>query len=652
LLVAGILPVLGAEPDAPPRVRTDRSRPRLAARGNWTVVKNLYTPNDAAEAARQDLRNLVISRLPGYAHIFVAAPDKADQILAEFQSKYAKTFCYYRYLTSYNFPEAMREGVWQDVSFLVNSLSRHDEKFRPAFGGPGNILIRINLLDYDIDPEDWDKLVLNEPYFHQDILPIAVSSVAATSPEEVQPGTINEGTPHATIKVLTTPDADIRLDDQIVQSRGAERTLVTPPLLAGKRFRYTVTAVWHEGDNDRTATKRIQVIAGHTTVVDLRVPRELPETLTTVTGAPTRAMAGWINPCTNSELAFLTHSQAPIARADWFIANASVPPNYYDLLRLKTLDDFRDLAGFDKRAEQRKEIRATVVRSGSHGLATPVARNNRILARTPTFQGYFWETFDFLNSVKARNVINNFLNIREDIARHFEVGELSGLNPREWLQHVRNKRGFRDAGEWIACLPNGLQFYFLTNGQDQRLDEADIHVAYDSTAHDFRVINGRSCIWCHSDGIRPFRSQFQLQIGPKQLTDLGIYLNDPVRAQELSDFIRRKFGSPQFETVIQRDQAFYSENIAAANTLTPESNAALFRSLWDGYQEVDLNLNVICYELGIQPEEVKALIAARLNGVNNGVLLQQLLRPPIAIRRDQWEEVFDQIAILTTLLRR
>jgi hypothetical protein len=572
----------GVGADGPPEVRPAAPRPSSAEA--WKVVAKLYSPDDAAKAALDDVLALVKAKLGGFT--FAGETKEVEKLKEQFARQYGRQFRHYRYLTAYNYPEALRDGLWQDTSFLINSLSRKDEIVRPAVGGPGNILVRIDLRHYDIDPKDWDDVCLQGPYFHQDIDKQEVTTEEYTDVEEQdwKGGVDKDGKYY--------PPGKYKVE--------VKKTRVKP----GKAVRQ-------------------------------------------------RALAGWVDPAVNAQLAFLLQARAPIERADWWVANASVPPNYYRLLRLKSLKDFLELAAWDERAEERKEVRATVVKSGSHGLATPVARNNRILSRTPTFQGYLWQTFDFQNSLKARNVINNFLNIREEAGKDFASGEHSGRDPRAWLRWARKQRlGFRDAGEWIATLPNGLQFYFLTDGEDNRLDEAAINVAYDSTSHDFRVINGRSCIWCHTDGIRPFKSQFQLQVGQRQQTDLGVALKDPDRAAELNDYIRRAFGSPDFDDYVKGDQAFYAKHIKAANGLTPERNASLFRSHWDGYAEVDLDLNRVCYELGLQPAQVKAILALRFNGVNDGVLLQQLLRPPIAIRRDQWEEVYAKAALTSLLLKK
>lgn len=670
-LVSGLLPLLfSQEPDGPPSVRNDRTRARLAARGSWQVAAKLYNLNDAATAARDDLLAMLKARLPDFT--LAGEPAAVKKYRADFLNKLAKEFRYYRYLTSYNFPTAMRREVFLSTSFLINSLSRHDEIRVPAAGGPGNILIRIDLRHYDISTHDWDEMGLTDPYFHQDIEKVEKELVQPGPPPRPQP----QGPARAIIVIASRAGAKIFIDGQPTSMGDRDvRRFDTPELRPGQAYHYQARSTWEEGGTTFTAQATVVVRAGQETQVNLREPGDRgfvrpagpvrappPEppvrpdieqhSRLRKTGKLVRTVAGWIDPAVNADLIFLTQSKAPILRADWWLVSASVPPFYYKLLRLKSLQDFRDLAGFDERAEERKEIRATVVRSGSHGLATPVARNNRILARTPTFQGYFWETFDFLTSTRSRNVIANFLNIKEEAVNKFKTDPMSGADARTWLKRVRKERlNFRDAGEWIASLPNGLQFYALTNAKDDLLNEADIKVAYDSTAHDFRVINGRSCIWCHTDGIRPFRSQFQLQVGRQQLTDLGIFTRNIEHSLALADFIRRTFGAPDFAEYIREDQQRYNKFVQKANGLTAERNAPLFRTLWDGYAEVDLDTNRLCYELGVQPTVLRALIALRKDGVNNGVLLQQMLKPPIAIRRDHWEEVFPDIAILTTLLK-
>ncbi len=56
-----------------------------------------------------------------------------------------------------------------------------------------------------------------------------------------------------------------------------------------------------------------------------------------------------------------------------------------------------------------------------------------------------------------------------------------------------------------------------------------------------------------------------------------------------------------------------------------------------------------CYELGLNEVELRMILGLRFEGRSNGVLIQALLNPPIAIRRDQWEESFHEAALLSTL---
>ena len=205
------------------------------------------------------------------------------------------------------------------------------------------------------------------------------------------------------------------------------------------------------------------------------------EQVTLVQGKETRkdvASAVWLDPQAMTSLIALLQTRAPLLRADWFIVTASLPPHYYNLLGLKTLNDVKDLALFDPRSEKLTLAKATVVFSGER--ATKVARNNRILWRISTATGAWWQTQDFKTSIGEKNVIHNFLNETFD------------------------------GSEIIFTLPNGMQGYFLVNGKNERVDEVPIDIAYDSLNEDRRVRNGRSCIGCHTKGIQPFASDSQV----------------------------------------------------------------------------------------------------------------------------------------------
>ena len=515
----------------------------------WKLGNRLYTPADASRAAALDAAAL------------------AQTIVAE-------EMAHVRYLSIHNIPAEHRELEHSSVSFLVNSLSRRRDMVIPPRVGPDGIVIRVNLADYDIPPDAWDRMGDTDPYFHQAFQRVekrirVIERVRDYEVVEPWPGGV-----------------------------WSEDGKFYPP----NSFKYKF---WKK---ERT----VQQVAQE----DGKVTYERT------------AGASWLDPAAVTTLLKtiyalpLDHNRkakqvAPLLRADWFVANASQPPHYHELLQLKTLDDFLELCVYDKRVERLTQAKATVVFSGSDGLARRVARNNRILERVQTAFGAIWSTYDYAESIGEKNVINNFLTEK------------------------------RDGGEIIGTLPNGLQVYFLVDNKNARVDEVPINIAVDSLAQDARVRNGRSCIWCHSQGIQPFRSDFQAEITPDGLNDLGIQLKHPKDAVQLARKIRDVFGTPSFQAIVKVDNVRYGNAVRAATVLGPghpgktaAANAALFLKLYDDYQEVPMDAVRLVYESGLPIEEVQAAIRVRVNGTNNGVLLRQLLKPPLAIRRDHWEEAY------------
>lgn len=530
LFMAAILPQPAGAAGPPPAPGAKRAR----VNQGYDVVGKLYRHTDAAEAAAGDMA-----------------------VLSKFKSP--EELCYYRYLSVHNLPPGMRLEMLKLTSWVLNSLSQNDIIIVPAVGGPDNILIRVNLFDYGIDPRVWDKFGETDPYFHQKIIDTTVITVGTGVYEWV------------------VTNETYRAND-------------------GKWY-------YKQVQREKTVTK-------------------------TINNGEKVAAAAWLDTKTMVYLIDKTKSSAPILRADWFITYATLSPQYYDFLGFKNLNDYLDFVAFDKRALGRKEARATIVTSGSGGKCPRVARNNRILRWVATFNGAMWETFDYNTSVGARNVINNFLN---------------------------NKR---DAGEYIGNGGNGLQYYFLVDDKNNRLNEGAINVVVDTMALDAVVKNGRSCMWCHTKGINDFTSQFQLQVGARpDQSDLGISGRDgrkidPKEALELQQFILKTFGTPRFCDIIESGNRTYAAAVRLCNGLSAEENAALFKKHWNDYFEEPLNMNRIVWELGYTEGEIMALLPLRLNGKDDGVLLQQLLQPPIAIRRDHWEESFSRIALLSTLLKK
>src|SRR5262245_46714457 len=170
----------------------------------------------------------------------------------------------------------------------------------------------------------------------------------------------------------------------------------------------------------------------------------------------------------------LTKCNLPWARGDWFVAAASRPPLYHDILGLPASErELEKLLRIDTPENIRLE---RVVRAGFNG--SGVSRNNRLIERHEAGNVVYWKSYDFGGNVRRQNLFAHPLG-PSDIASSFE----------------------HDGGEIIFSLPNGLQAYYLANSKGVRLDKGPTTIVSDPKRPDRAVENGLSCMSCHSRGI-------------------------------------------------------------------------------------------------------------------------------------------------------
>ena len=166
----------------------------------------------------------------------------------------------------------------------------------------------------------------------------------------------------------------------------------------------------------------------------------------------------------------------PSVHVDWFIATASSPPLYHELLSLPStareleLQLDVDVVGNLTTAPGVRVSRAGFNNSG-------VSNNNRVVERHTSRYGAYWKSYDFAGSVGTQNIFTHPLNFTHD------------------------------GGEAIFNLPNGLQGYYLVNASGSRLDEAPINIVSNPAASDPTVRNGLSCIGCHTEGMKTLEDQ-------------------------------------------------------------------------------------------------------------------------------------------------
>ena len=176
-----------------------------------------------------------------------------------------------------------------------------------------------------------------------------------------------------------------------------------------------------------------------------------------------------------------TNSTTPSIHVDWFIATASSPPLYHDLLSLPlTATQLETRLEVDVNRNISSAPGVRVRRAGINDSGVSV--NNRMLERHTSRYGAYWKSYDFAGSVGTQNIFTNPLNFTHD------------------------------GGEVIFNLPNGLQAYYLVNATGFRLDAAPINIVSNPAASDPTVRNGISCLGCHTEGIKTFEDRVRAVI--------------------------------------------------------------------------------------------------------------------------------------------
>ena len=168
--------------------------------------------------------------------------------------------------------------------------------------------------------------------------------------------------------------------------------------------------------------------------------------------------------------------EVPFVHVDWFLATASLPPLYHDIL---------DLPATDRELEDRLEVNVVenlrnaagrrVWRAGFND--SGVSNNNRVVERHASRYGAYWKSYDFAGSVDTQYIFTHPFSFTHD------------------------------GGEVVFNLPNGLQAYYLADAGGRRLDAAPIDIVSNPAASDPTVRNGLSCIGCHTEGMKTFEDQ-------------------------------------------------------------------------------------------------------------------------------------------------
>ena len=176
-----------------------------------------------------------------------------------------------------------------------------------------------------------------------------------------------------------------------------------------------------------------------------------------------------------------TGSTVPFVNVDWFLATASLPPLYHDILGLPETDSVLEAQlGVNVASHITDAPGIDVWRAGFND--SGVSENNRVVERHTSSYGAYWKSYDFAGNVGSQNIFTHPLDFTQD------------------------------GGEIVFNLPNGLQAYLLVDANGNRLDDAPIEIVSNPAASDPTVKNGLSCIGCHTQGMKTFTDSVRAAI--------------------------------------------------------------------------------------------------------------------------------------------
>ena len=303
-----------------------------------------------------------------------------------------------------------------------------------------------------------------------------------------------------------------------------------------------------------------------------------------------------------------TGSTVPFVHADWFLATASLPPLYHDILGLPETDRVLEaqlevgVAGNIRDAPGINVWRAGFNDSG-------VSTNNRVVERHTSRDGAYWKSYDFAGSVGSQNIFTHPLDFTHD------------------------------GGEIIFNLPNGLQAYLLIDTNGNRLNDAPIDIVSNPAASDPTVRNGLSCIGCHTQGMKkftdsvraaveqdenpPYNKEQALRLYPEQSVLDELVEKDTIRFQQALE----KIGGP-FADEASRQRFFKRHE---------NEPVQRFHELFQS----PLDASHAAAAVGLETEAFLTQIREKQRLKNLG--LQTLIDENGTVKRDAWTSNFENV---------
>ena len=286
----------------------------------------------------------------------------------------------------------------------------------------------------------------------------------------------------------------------------------------------------------------------------------------------------------------------PSVHVDWFVAQASLPPLYHDLLSLPLTD-----RGLETRLEVdvirnlQNAPGVRVWRAGTNN--SGVSNNNRVIERHTSRYGAYWKSYDFAGSVGTQNIFTHPLSFTHD------------------------------GGEGIFNLPNGLQAYYVTNASGFRLDDAPINIVSNPAASDPTVRNGLSCFGCHTEGMKTFEDEVR-----------AVIESNTAPAYDKAQALRLYVEQSEMDALLQEDTGRYKEALEATggafDGIEPISR---FHEVFQGTADASYAAAVV----GLETEAFLEKIRENIGLQNIGLLVLDSANG--SMKRDAWTSSFRDI---------
>ena len=286
----------------------------------------------------------------------------------------------------------------------------------------------------------------------------------------------------------------------------------------------------------------------------------------------------------------------PSVHADWFVAQASLPPLYHDLLSLPLTDrELETRLEVDVLQNLLNAPGVRVWRAGTNN--SGVSNNNRVIERHTSQHGAYWKSYDFAGSVGTQNIFTHPLSFTHD------------------------------GGEAIFNLPNGLQGYYLVNASGFRLDAAPINIVSNPAASDPTVRNGLSCFGCHTEGMKTFEDQVR-----------SVIESNATPAYDKAQALRLYAEQSEMDSLVGEDMDRYIRALQATGGASGDIEPiSRFHEAFEGPVDVAYAAAVVGLETEVFLEKIRENVGLQ----NVGLLV--LDSENGSVKRDVWTSSFGDV---------